>query len=71
MIAAARFAALFGAGLARPGAGRPHHGMHPVLLGADHVDNTTALDLLAWTVVLLCVTTALPGRGHPLRARPA
>ena len=43
----------------------------PVLLGADHVDNTTALDLLAWTVVLLCVTTALPGRGHPLRARPA
>ena len=33
--------------------------MHPFLLGADHVDNTTALDLLAWTVVLLGVTTAL------------
>ena len=36
----------------------------PVLLGADHVDNTTPLDLLAWTAVLLCVTTAL------LRDRP-
>ena len=49
---------------ARPGAGHHHHGMHPFLLGADHVDNTTALDLLAWTVVLLGVTTAL------LRDRP-
>ena len=64
VVAAARYAALFGAG--RPGRVLAALTMActPVLLGADHVDNTTALDLLAWTVVLLCVTTAL------LRDRP-
>ncbi len=36
----------------------------PVLLGATHIGNTTPYDLLAWAVVLLCVTTAL------LRDRP-
>ena len=64
VVAAARFAALFGTG----GLGRVLAALTtactPVMLGPDHVDNTTALDLLAWTVVLLCVTTAL------LRDRP-
>jgi 4-amino-4-deoxy-L-arabinose transferase-like glycosyltransferase len=36
----------------------------PVLIGADHVGNTTPLDLVAWTAVLLCVCIAL------LRDRP-
>jgi len=71
VIAAARFAALFGAGRLGRVLAALATACAPFLLGADHVDNTTALDLLAWTVVLLCVTTALPGRGHPLRARPA
>jgi 4-amino-4-deoxy-L-arabinose transferase-like glycosyltransferase len=64
VVAAAWFAALFGAG--RPGRVLAALAMacSPVLLGADHVDNTTALDLLAWAVVLLCVTLAL------LRDRP-
>ena len=35
-----------------------------VLLGSDRVANTTPWDLLAWTVVVVCVTTAL------LRDRP-
>jgi Dolichyl-phosphate-mannose-protein mannosyltransferase len=36
----------------------------PVLIDADHVANTTPLDLLAWTAVLLCICIAL------LRDRP-
>jgi hypothetical protein len=36
----------------------------PVLLGSVHIGNTSPYDLLAWAVVLLCVTTAL------LRDRP-
>ena len=36
----------------------------PVIIGAVHVGNTTPLDLLAWTAVLVCVSTAL------LRDRP-
>jgi 4-amino-4-deoxy-L-arabinose transferase-like glycosyltransferase len=64
VVAAARFAALFGAGRLGRVLAALTMACTPVLLGADHVDNTTALDLLAWTVVLLCVTTAL------LRDRP-
>jgi len=64
VVAAARFAALFGAGRLGRVLAALAMACTPVLLGADHVDNTTALDLLAWTVVLLCVTTAL------LRDRP-
>jgi Dolichyl-phosphate-mannose-protein mannosyltransferase len=64
VVIAARLAALFGArrggralaALATAGA--------PVLLGAAHIGNTTPYDLLAWAVILLCVTTAL------LRGRP-
>ena len=36
----------------------------PVLIGSDHVGNTTPLDLLAWTAVVLCICIAL------LRDRP-
>jgi Dolichyl-phosphate-mannose-protein mannosyltransferase len=59
VVAAARFAALFGAGRLGRVLAALTMACSPVLLGADHVDNTTPLDLLAWTVVLLCVTTAL------------
>jgi hypothetical protein len=64
VVAAARFAALFGAGRLGRVLAALAMACSPVLLGADHVDNTTALMLLTWTVVLLCVTTAL------LRDRP-
>jgi 4-amino-4-deoxy-L-arabinose transferase-like glycosyltransferase len=64
VVAAARFAALFGAGRLGRVLAALAMACSPVLLGADHVDNTTALDLLAWAVVLLCVTLAL------LRDRP-
>ena len=64
VVAAARFAALFGAGRLGRVLAALTMACTPVLLGADHVDNTTPLDLLAWTAVLLCVTTAL------LRHRP-
>ena len=64
VVAAARFAALFGAGRLGRVLAALTMACTPVLLGADHVDNTTSLDLLAWTAVLLCVTTAL------LRHRP-
>src|SRR6516162_3346116 len=59
VVAAARFAALFGAGRLGRALAALTMACTPFLLGSDHVDNTTALDLLAWTVVLLCVTTAL------------
>src|SRR6185437_2561111 len=36
----------------------------PIVIGATHIGNTTPPSLLAWAVVLLCVTTAL------LRHRP-
>jgi 4-amino-4-deoxy-L-arabinose transferase-like glycosyltransferase len=64
VVLAARFAALFGAGRLGRVLAALAMACSPVLLGADHVDNTTALDLLAWAVALLCVTTAL------LRDRP-
>jgi len=31
----------------------------PILIGADHIANTTPIELLAWAVVLLCVAQAL------------
>jgi hypothetical protein len=61
---AARFAALFGAGRFGRILAALATACSAVLVGADHIGNTTALDLLAWTAVLLCVTTAL------LRDRP-
>jgi 4-amino-4-deoxy-L-arabinose transferase-like glycosyltransferase len=64
VIMAARLAALFGAGRFGRVFAALTTGCAPVLLGAVHIGNTTPLDLLAWTVVLLCVTTAL------LRHRP-
>src|SRR5215469_5107642 len=64
VIIAARLAALYGAG--RTGRVFAALGMAcaPVLMGACHTGNTTPYDLLAWAVVLLCVSTAL------LRDRP-
>lgn len=59
VVAAARFAALFGAGRLGRVLAALTMACSPVLLGADHIDNTTSVDLLAWTVVLLCITTAL------------
>jgi 4-amino-4-deoxy-L-arabinose transferase-like glycosyltransferase len=64
VVMAARFAALFGA--ARFGRVLAALAMacSAFLVGGDHIGNTTALDVLAWTAVLLCVTMAL------LRDRP-
>jgi hypothetical protein len=64
ILTAARFAALFGAGQLGRIIAALATACAPVLLGADHVGNTTPLELLAWSVTLLCVTTAL------LRDRP-
>jgi 4-amino-4-deoxy-L-arabinose transferase-like glycosyltransferase len=64
IVMAARFAALFGAGRLGRVLAALVMACTPVLLGADHVGNTTPVDLLAWTAALLCVTTAL------LRERP-
>jgi 4-amino-4-deoxy-L-arabinose transferase-like glycosyltransferase len=64
VVMAARFAALFGAGRLGRIVAALVMACTPVLLGADHVGNTTPFDLLAWTAALLCVTTAL------LRDRP-
>jgi 4-amino-4-deoxy-L-arabinose transferase-like glycosyltransferase len=64
VVIAARMAALLGSG--RPGRVLAALAMAcaPVLLAAVHIGNTTPYDLLAWAVVVLCVTTAL------LRDRP-
>ncbi len=64
VVAAARFAALFGAGRFGRVLAALMTACAPVFLGAVHLGNTTPLDLLAWTAVLLCVCTAL------LRHRP-
>ncbi len=64
VVMAARFAALFGGGRLSRILAALVTACTPVLIGADHIGNTTPLDLLAWTAVLLCVTTAL------LRDRP-
>ena len=64
VIMTARLAALFGAGRFGRVLAALVMACAPVLLGAVHIGNTTPLDLLAWTAVLLCVATAL------LRHRP-
>ena len=64
VIMSARLAALFGAGRFGRVLAALVTACAPVLLGAVHIGNTTPLDLLAWTAVLLCVSTAL------LRHRP-
>ncbi|HUL27668.1 MAG TPA: glycosyltransferase family 39 protein [Streptosporangiaceae bacterium] len=61
---AARLAALFGAGRFGRVLAALATACAPILIGADHIGNTTPLELLAWAAVLLCVTTAL------LRHRP-
>src|SRR3984957_5014871 len=64
VIMSARLAALFGAGRFGRVLAALVTACAPVLLGAVHIGNTTPLDLLAWTAILLCVSTAL------LRHRP-
>ncbi len=64
VVLAARFAALFGAGRLGRVLAALVMACTPVLIGADHVGNTTPIDLLAWPAALLCVATAL------LRDRP-
>jgi 4-amino-4-deoxy-L-arabinose transferase-like glycosyltransferase len=64
VVIAARLAALFGAGRFGRVFAALATACTPFLIGATHVGNTTPLDLLAWAVVVLCVTTAL------LRHRP-
>jgi hypothetical protein len=64
IVIAARLAALFGAGRGGRVLAALGTACAPVLMGACHIGNTTPYDLLAWAVVLLCVSTAL------LRDRP-
>jgi 4-amino-4-deoxy-L-arabinose transferase-like glycosyltransferase len=64
VIMTARLAALFGAGRFGRVFAALTMACTPILIGATRIGNTTPLDLLAWTAVLVCVTTAL------LRHRP-
>lgn len=64
VVAAAKFAALFGAGRTGRILAALATACAPVIIGAIHVGNTTPFDLVAWTMVLLCVAIAL------LRDRP-
>jgi hypothetical protein len=64
VVLAARFAVLFGAGRLGRVLAALVTACTPVLIGADHLGNTTPLDLLTWPVVGICVLTAL------LRERP-
>ena len=64
VVIAARLAALYGAGRTGRIFAALGTACAPVLMGAIHTGNTTPYDLLAWAVVLLCVSTAL------LRDRP-
>ena len=64
VIMTARLAALFGAGRSGRVLAALVAGCAPVLIGSTHIGNTTPFDLLAWTAVLMCVSTAL------LRNRP-
>lgn len=59
IVLAARQAAIFGAGrIGRALAALCLAGA-PVLLGATHIGNTTPPALLTWTLVVLCVSTAI------------
>src|SRR5215472_14956723 len=64
IVIAARLAGLFGAGRGGRVLAALGTACAGVLMGACHIGNTTPYDLLAWAVVLLCVSTAL------LRDRP-
>jgi 4-amino-4-deoxy-L-arabinose transferase-like glycosyltransferase len=64
VIMTARLAALFGAGRFGRVLAALVTACAPVLIGSTHIGNTTPFDLLAWTAVLVCVSTAL------LRDRP-
>jgi hypothetical protein len=64
VVLAARFAAMFGAGRLGRVVAALLTACSPVLLSADHLGNTTPLDLLTWPVVVLCGAVAL------LRERP-
>jgi hypothetical protein len=64
VVLAARLAAIFGGARAARVIAALAVAIAPVFLGAMHVGNTTPYDLLAWTVVTVCVATAL------LRDRP-
>ena len=59
VVLTARQAALFGAGRTGRVLAALAMACSPVLLGADRVANTTPWDLLAWTVVVVCISTAL------------
>ncbi|MFC6703999.1 glycosyltransferase family 39 protein [Flexivirga alba] len=64
IVLSARLAALFGGRRGARVIAALAVAITPILLGAMHIGNTTPYDLLAWTVVTLCVATAL------LRSRP-
>src|SRR4029077_7379346 len=64
VVAAAKCAALVGCRRCVKILGALAMACAPLLLGADHVGNTTPIDLLTWTAVALWVTKAL------LRDRP-
>src|ERR1700683_3007203 len=59
VVIAARCAALFGAGRFGQVLAAVATACMPVLVGADHVGNTTPIELLAWAAVVLCAGTAL------------
>jgi hypothetical protein len=59
VVLAAWLAALFGGGRAARVIAALTTAIAPVFLGAMHVGNTTPYDLLAWTLVTVCVATAL------------
>jgi 4-amino-4-deoxy-L-arabinose transferase-like glycosyltransferase len=61
VVLAARFAALFGAGRIGRVLAALVTACTPVLIGADHLGNTTPLDLLTWPAVGVCVSIALLG----------
>jgi hypothetical protein len=64
VVLTARLAALFGGTRTAQVLAPLTIAITPVLLGSVHVGNTTPYDLLGWTVVTVCVATAL------LRDRP-
>jgi hypothetical protein len=59
VLTGAKFAALFGGGRFGRILAALCVACAPALLGADHVGNTTSIELLAWSVTLLCACLAL------------